>query len=192
MGLWADMRGGPSIPSNYTAVYSVWPCLSAVAVVSTKHLRTGYLSPSSLGPTLLWEQTQNHNADGTGTRFMRSCTRAGCIDKLTFILVRVPESILLRMVRAHFRKPSSTFSPVRALVSRNISSMEARKKSKANGEKDSIRSHKSRKASEWKKRKMKVGQCRLNMSHRSPERSATPPGRSPLCLHPGPSCYHTE
>lgn len=34
----------------------------------------------------------------------------------------VPESILLRMVRAHLRKPSSTFSPVRALVSRNISS----------------------------------------------------------------------
>lgn len=33
-----------------------------------------------------------------------------------------PESILLRMVRAHFRKASSTFSPVRALVSRNISS----------------------------------------------------------------------
>jgi hypothetical protein len=26
------------------------------------------------------------------------------------------------MVRAHFRKPSSTFSPVRALVSRNMSS----------------------------------------------------------------------
>lgn len=34
-----------------------------------------------------------------------------------------PESILLRMVRAHFRKPSSTFSPVKALVSRNISSL---------------------------------------------------------------------
>lgn len=33
-----------------------------------------------------------------------------------------PESILLRMVRAHLRKASSTFSPVRALVSRNISS----------------------------------------------------------------------
>lgn len=33
-----------------------------------------------------------------------------------------PESILFRMVRAHFRKASSTFSPVRALVSRNISS----------------------------------------------------------------------
>ena len=33
-----------------------------------------------------------------------------------------PESILFRMVRAHFRNASSTFSPVRALVSRNISS----------------------------------------------------------------------
>ncbi|TNN54844.1 hypothetical protein EYF80_034963 [Liparis tanakae] len=30
------------------------------------------------------------------------------------------------MVRAHFRKPSSTFSPVRALVSRNTSSEERR------------------------------------------------------------------
>lgn len=50
----------------------------------------------------------------------------------------VPESILLRMVRAHFRKPSSTFSPVRALVSRNISSMGRGDKPverKGNGEK---------------------------------------------------------
>lgn len=41
---------------------------------------------------------------------------------LTKKLGSLPESILLRMVRAHFKKPSSTFSPVRALVSKNISS----------------------------------------------------------------------
>ena len=45
---------GPPIPSNYTAVYSVWWCLLAVAAASTKRLRTGYLNPSSLGPTHLY------------------------------------------------------------------------------------------------------------------------------------------
>lgn len=37
----------------------------------------------------------------------------------------IPDSILLRIFRAHWTKASSTFSPVRALVSRNISSVKA-------------------------------------------------------------------
>ncbi len=53
VGLWAEVREEPQLPSNYTAVYSVWWCLLAVAVASTKHLHTGYLNPSSLGPTHL-------------------------------------------------------------------------------------------------------------------------------------------
>lgn len=40
-------------PSNYTVVYSVWRCFSAVAAASVKRLHTEYLSPSSLGLTHL-------------------------------------------------------------------------------------------------------------------------------------------
>ena len=36
--------------------------------------------------------------------------------------INLPDSILLRMVREHFKNASSTFSPVNALVSKNISS----------------------------------------------------------------------
>ena len=36
--------------------------------------------------------------------------------------VILPDSILLRIFLAHWTKASSTFSPVRALVSKNISS----------------------------------------------------------------------
>jgi hypothetical protein len=41
--------------------------------------------------------------------------------------VHQPDSILVRIDRAHFKKVSSTFSPVRALVSRNISSVGGKK-----------------------------------------------------------------
>ena len=37
-------------------------------------------------------------------------------------MVRKPLSIFVKIVRAHLRKVSSTFSPVRALVSRNMRS----------------------------------------------------------------------
>ena len=43
---------------------------------------------------------------------------------------RLPDSILVSIDLAHFRKVSSTFSPVSALVSRNISSVERSKTSK--------------------------------------------------------------
>lgn len=56
VGLSAEVRVGPSVPSNYTAVYSVWRCLSAVAVAATKRHHTGYLNPSSLGPAHLWNK----------------------------------------------------------------------------------------------------------------------------------------
>lgn len=56
VGLWTEVRVGPPIPSNYTAAYSVWWCLSAVAAASTKRLHTGYLNPSSPGPTHLWNE----------------------------------------------------------------------------------------------------------------------------------------
>ena len=38
-------------------------------------------------------------------------------------VVSLPDSILLRIVLEHFKKASSTFSPVRALVSKNINSV---------------------------------------------------------------------
>lgn len=63
---WGEGRA-PLIPSNYTAVYSVWWCLSAVAVASMKHLHTGYLNPSSLGPTHLWNTNIIRNVSGADT-----------------------------------------------------------------------------------------------------------------------------
>ena len=139
LSVWAcGLRWGwcPPIPSNYTAVYSVWWCLWAVAAASTKHLHTGYLNPSSPGPTRLWNKNRTRNVRHTrlkegpqGCMYSRpwikpntSVSNLTGTPNLKQTMKWVPESILLRMVRAHFRKPSSTFSPVRALVSRNISS----------------------------------------------------------------------
>ena len=39
-----------------------------------------------------------------------------------FVFNTIPVSILLRIVLEHFKKASSTFSPVKALVSKNINS----------------------------------------------------------------------
>lgn len=86
----------------------------AAAAGGEKRHHTECPSPSSRGQARL---------PGRGEIRSGPLETAGPCLPLPFQLVGAsPESILFKMVRAHFRKASSTFSPVRALVSRNISS----------------------------------------------------------------------
>ena len=56
------------------------------------------------------------------TDFLTGCIVHDYTTTWLSMWVKLPDSILLRIDRAHFKKASSTFSPVRALVSRNINS----------------------------------------------------------------------
>lgn len=86
----------------------------AAAAGEGKRHRTECLSPSSQGRAHLpgREEVRIGPWENSGPYLPFPLWSVGAL----------PESILFKMVRAHFRKASSTFSPVRALVSRNISS----------------------------------------------------------------------
>lgn len=87
----------------------------AAATGEGRHHRTECRSPSSRGPAHLGGgrgEVRTSPWKPLGSAFHSQAGQLGVS----------PESILFRMVRAHFRNASSTFSPVRALVSRNISS----------------------------------------------------------------------
>lgn len=83
------------------------------AVGEQRH-RTGSRNPSSLGPAPLKMES----------RWEERCSRTGVHTLVPDIGIRwiLPDSILLRIFRAHWTNASSTFSPVSALVSKNISS----------------------------------------------------------------------
>lgn len=110
----------PSIPPGSTGLSShraggPQPEHSAAAAAGEgKHHRTECLSPSSQGRAHLGERGE--------VRTGLLDTSSSCLPFPLWSVRASPESILFRIVRAHFRKASSTFSPVRALVSRNISS----------------------------------------------------------------------
>jgi hypothetical protein len=55
---------------------------------------------------------------------------------LSFLGYNIPVSIFARIVLEHFRNASSTFSPVLALVSRNISSVKKQKSNAMNWTED--------------------------------------------------------
>lgn len=87
----------------------------AAATGEGRHHHTECRSPSSRGPVHLGGgrgEVRTSPWKPLGSAFHSQSSQLGVS----------PESILFRMVRAHFRNASSTFSPVRALVSRNISS----------------------------------------------------------------------
>lgn len=86
----------------------------AVAAGEGKRHRTEFLSPSSQGRAHLPGRGQIRTGPWENSE--------PCLPFPLWSVGASPESILFKMVRAHFRKASSTFSPVRALVSRNISS----------------------------------------------------------------------
>lgn len=111
---------GPSIPpgtaglSSHRAEGPPPGHSEAAAAGGGKHHHTECLSPSSRGRARL---------PGRGeVRTSPLETTWPCLPLPSRLVGASPESILFKMVRAHFRKASSTFSPVRALVSRNISS----------------------------------------------------------------------
>lgn len=93
----------------------------AAAAGGGKHPRTECLSPSSRGPAHLGVEGRG-TGERSGLVSWRLLGPAFHSHSHSGQSGASPESILFRMVRAHFRKASSTFSPVRALVSRNISS----------------------------------------------------------------------
>lgn len=86
----------------------------AAATGGGRHHHTECRSPSSRGPVHLGREGEVRTSPWKpwGSAFHSQSSQLGSH----------LESILFRMVRVHFRNASSTFSPVRALVSRNISS----------------------------------------------------------------------
>ncbi len=99
--------------NSHTPAHSLLEPVWENAAAAALHLHTGFLNPSAPGPARLHNQMMS-----TAAWFKCFCKLIRAQGAGIF----VPDSILLRIFRAHWTKASSTFSPVRALVSKNMSS----------------------------------------------------------------------
>ncbi len=99
--------------NSHTPAHSLLEPVWENAAAAALHLHTGFLNPSAPGPARLHNQMMS-----TAAWFKCFCKLIRAQGTGIF----VPDSILLRIFRAHWTKASSTFSPVRALVSKNMSS----------------------------------------------------------------------